>query len=225
MNTNKPSTFEQLVCSELDKRNALTEASLGRLVKHLNNRDPIAIITGYRSDQTARANSSANAQIALALRQHGFGFHKAVGGYIENVTRPDGSVEQVEVDGERVMIVYTTPNRQQQMFTLVKSLGHGFKQDSVLLVDSDRQACWYYTNDTGSRKRGDVDRLGEFHPVRIGKYFTKIGKKSFTFKSLEEDVKWNWTTVEMRTNDQMRRNLQIASKLGVDYYEYLDRSE
>lgn len=218
-----PLTFEEFVYTQLEKQDTITEASMSRLVDHMNKGDPIAIITGYRNDQTVRTNIDANKQIALALRQHGFGFHRAAGGYVEDVTRDDGTVEEIEVDGERSMIVYASPKDQDDMFNLIKSLGHKFKQDSVLLVDKNKQACWYYTNKTSKHDRGDIVKLGEFHPVRIGKYFTKIGKKSFTFKSLEESVKWNWTTVEMRSNDQRRKNLQIATKLGIDYYEYLDK--
>ena len=222
MGFRKPVSFEEFVLAQVEKQDSLTEASLSRLIDHMNKGDVIAIITGYRTDQTVRQNTSANKQIAAALRRHGFGFHKAVGGYVEDVHRPDGAIEQVDVDGERSMIVYASPKDQDVMFNLVKSLGHRFKQDSVLLVDKNNQACWYYTNDTSKHKHGDVVPLGEFHAKLIGKYYTKINKKHFVFKTLEEAVKWNWTTIEMRTNDQMRRNLEIATHLGVDYYEYLN---
>lgn len=223
-------TFEQYIEKHIrqpiKEQLELTEASLGRLWQHYNQHDAIAIISSDRSDNTKAQNRENNKEIGRRLSRMGFGYNRSVGGYVETIVDDQGESHEVEIDDERGFIVYGTKQTEKQLFNFIKALGTQYKQESVLLVDTTGQAYWYYTNDTqDGHQRGDIVKLGEFHPSRIGKYFTKIGKKQFSFKTITEQINYKFTTVEMRNNDYMRARLAELTEQGLDYYDEVINKE
>lgn len=170
-----------------EEKNMLDEASLGRFVQHMENNEPFAIISACRAwnDDVQAKNNAATKKLQSDILSAGFGFHKCVGGYVE--TDPDG--KQHEVVDEKSHIVYATKDREKELRIFAFKMGVKYQQNSILFCGSDGKAYWRYTNDFWAYghkyKKGDTDNLGEFVPRRIGDYFSKIGKKQFTFKSIE----------------------------------------
>lgn len=211
----------------------LNEASLGRLKKHLMDKEPIAIISACRSDWD-RKNPRANAQMNNAKTQElrtfilgaGFGFNKTIGGYTEVLD--DGT--EVEVKDEMSQVVYATPEREKELRTFAIGMGRRFKQDSILFVGCDGKAEWIFTRKDNFMKKPIASSmpLGEFKCAQIGKYFTKIGKKNFSFAVESENiVRYTQiaeeqaipTTIEMRGLDFMKKNLKVCVESGQDWYE------
>jgi peptidoglycan hydrolase-like protein with peptidoglycan-binding domain len=135
-----------------------------------------------------------------------FGFNKVIGGYSEK--QEDGTV--VNIDDEHSTIIYAKPEREAELRKLAIALGKKYEQDSVLFVGSDRKAVWIFTRPDNFMQKpvGSTMELGDFHPKQIGVYFTKIGKKNFSFvmKESEEITRWSQneimpTTIEMRGFD------------------------
>lgn len=216
-------TFEQYIEKYIKqptlKRLELTEASMGRLWQHYEKGDVIAIISSDRSERSNRENIEKYKDLKYQIARYGFGYNKARGGYVETITLDDGTTKQQEVDGERSVIVYCSPEEQDQLFNLIKHLGRVYDQECVLLVDKNKQASWFYTNNSsnGKHKRGNIIKLGKFHPQRIGMFFTKIGKKNFSFETIEEQQQYKWTSVEKFNNIDMRKDLNEITEQGLDY--------
>lgn len=207
----------------------LTEASLGRLVQHFQDGDCIAIVSAFRGERDKAENMKLTKQLRTLVLGAGFGFNKAIGGYSEKMD--DGSV--VNVDDEHSTIIYASPDRENELRKFVTSLGKKYEQDSVLFVGNDRKATWIFTRPDNFMDKpvGSTMELGDFHPKQIGVYFTKIGKKNFSFvmKEAEEVTRWSQhemkvTTVEMRGFDHMKNVLKECATNGEDFYEnYLSK--
>jgi hypothetical protein len=163
----------------------LNEASLGRFIQHMENNEPFAIISAYRYGEKKSVNDSATNRMRSEIMSAGFGFHKAMGGYVYNGT---------DIDSEKSSIVYGTKETEKKLRTLVFELGAKYKQQSVLWCGSDGNAIWRYTSTFWDqdvkppiqRHIGDVKPLGKFVPTKIGEYYSRIGKKQFTFRSIED---------------------------------------
>lgn len=179
----------------ISENSILDEASVNRFWQHLTKDSIIGMITadrafiskeGLSDDELAKKKKEHdleckrnNEALRSALRSNNFGYVKALGGYVEN---RDG-VGLVTVNGEDTTIVYTTPDKEVALFKLLKKLGEKYNQDSFLFVNKNNEVFWFFCNDTSSNKAGDIVHLGEFTVANIEKYFTRIGKKRFSFKT------------------------------------------
>ena len=218
------------------KMASLTEASLGRLKQHRDAGEPMAIISACRSDWD-RKNPNANAQMNNAKTQElrtfilgaGFGFNKTIGGYTE--VQDDGT--KVEIKDEKSQVVYATPDREKELRTFAIGMGRRFKQDSILFVDCNGNAEWIFTrkdNFMGKPIASSMP-LGKFKATQVGQYFTKIGKKNFSFVVESEDIRRYTqlaeeqaipTTIEMRGLDYMRQTLAKCVESGEDWYKTIE---
>lgn len=172
-----------------EERSSLTEASLGRLNQHFEQGDAIAIISAEKDENDKATNSKNTNELRKIVLGYKFGFNKALGGYVE--VSPDGNKK--EVVGEKSTIIYASPDREKELEILAKKLGKKFNQNSILFVDAKKNAKWIYTTDVKDpegkivNKAGEIEPLGRFVPKQLGDYFTKIGKKNFTFLVQNED--------------------------------------
>ena len=208
----------------LNENNVLTEASLGRLVQHFNDGDCIAIVSAFRGERTKAENMKMTKALRTLVLGSKFGFNKVIGGYSEK--QDDGSI--VNIDDEHSTIIYAKPERESELRKLVIALGKKYEQDSVLFVGSDRKAVWIFTRPDNFMQKpvGSTMELGDFHPKQIGVYFTKIGKKNFSFvmKESEEVTRWSQndfipTTIEMRGLDYMNSVLKECADNDIDFYD------
>ena len=168
----------------LNEREAnIKEASLGRLNQHYEQGDAIAIISAERWSKDKAANNKDTNELRKSILGYKFGFNKALGGYTE--TASDGTKK--EIVGEKSTIVYASPDREKELKLLVQKLGSKYEQESILFVDCNKNAMWIYTSEVKDEagkvvhRKGEIEQLGRFVPKQIGDYFTKIGKKNFTF--------------------------------------------
>lgn len=199
----------------------LNEASLGRFFQHYTKGEPIAIVSAERQDEdiTKEMNKKNTDSLRRTVFDAKFGYVKCKGGYTE--IRADGSEEHI--DCENSTVIYCTKEREKELFKLAFYLGEKFNQDSILFVDSDGNAAWYYTATRDKHKKGEKKPLGEFHPVQIGKYYSKIGKKHFTFAELKEvPAPTKKTTIEMRTEDEFLECIQYAIENDISLSEAIE---
>ena len=219
-----------------ESNTVLTEASLGRLKQHLVDKEPVAIISACRSDwdrkdpkNNAKMNKAKTAELRTFILGAGFGFNKAIGGYTEVLA--DGT--KVEVKDELSSIVYATPDREKELRTFAIGMGKRFKQDSVLFIDTNGKAEWIFTRPDNFMGKPVASScpLGDFHARQLDKYFTKIGKKNFSFAVESEDyVRYTQlseeqaipTTIEMRGLDYMKKTLARCAKNGEDWYKTIE---
>lgn len=159
----------------------INEASLSRLWQHFHKGEPMLIISAQREGMSAEEKNRVYAELQKAIDRALFGFVKVQGGYYED---HDGEMKVVK--GEYSCIVFGTKDTETRLKNLGIKLGKRFDQDSFLWVDTNGKASWIFTNNAGEHKDGDVVPLGDFHTTQIGLYYTKIGKKKFSFASIDE---------------------------------------
>jgi hypothetical protein len=158
---------------------AINEFSMSRFVDFLQHKRPIAIVSGWRGDNTSSENDANNRAIEAAIRSQNFGFVKVKGGFTENL----GQKDQRDVLEDSILFT-GKPGEGDAVKALAVKLGAKYKQDSVFFSGDDGQAS--YISTTGNV--GSVQHLGAFHPQQIGEYFTQLrkGRKKFTFDQIQE---------------------------------------
>lgn len=185
----------------------LSEASLGRLWQHFTRGEPMVIISADRSERTKSENKSCFEKLKQNIRLAKFGYVKVKGGYTET----DAEGNKHDVDDENSCVIFGTPETEKRLFVLGLRLGKAYNQECFLWVGNDNIAYWVYTinDDVRNIRIGEKVRLGEFHTKKIGQYFSKIGKKQFSFTQIDEseDKHSSFTTIEMQSSDRFIRML------------------
>lgn len=184
----------------------LNEASLGRFYNHLNNpNNVIAVLTAYRNEKTKEENEKNNNFLKKFIKSAKFGFVRMEGGYVENT---EG--KEVDVTDEISFAIFTSKEREKELYNFVVSMGKKFEQDSILFVDKDKKAYWVSTReDSTVGPIGSKKILGDFHAKGLSGYFSKIGKKKFSF-----EVKENYEySIEDVKSSQERRGQDIFCSL------------
>lgn len=199
----------------LKERLRLYEASLGRFWSHLEYHEPIIIISAERGDKTKAENNSNTKELRRSIVSGGFGFAKVVGGYVETLS--DGSTK--DIDGEQSSAIFAKPTEEKALLKLGMILGTKYEQECILFIDTKGDAKWIYTSNVKDHKIGDIDPLGKFHPTKLGQYYSRIGKKQFSYTMNESEDEYHFNSIERQMNDIFRRELRIDET----YEEYLLR--
>ena len=107
-------------------------------------------------------------------------------------------------------------------------MGKRCKQDSILFVNTKKEAEWIFTRPDNfmGKPVASSFKLGDFHYTQLDKYFTKIGKKNFSFAVESVDCR-RWTqlseemaiptTTEMRGFDFMRKELAKCAEQDIEW--------
>lgn len=197
------------------KENIINEASLGRFWQHYNNQEPIAFISADRNENTKQENRANYQKLKNAVSMAGFGYNKIKGGYVE-----EGGVR---VEDENSIVIYGSKDREKELLKLVMSLGIRFKQSSIMFVDTDGNVNWYSTrNDCWFGKIGTKKPLGKFQTNNINDFFTKIGKKEFKFKSLDESEVYKPSLSERQLAGEFKRLLRSLSETDENVIDVWD---
>lgn len=188
----------------VNNQEIINEASLGRFWKHYNDNEPIAFISADRNENTKQENKANYQKLKNAVSMAGFGYNRIKGGYVE-----EGGVR---VEDENSLVIYASKDREKELLKLVMSLGIRFKQSSIMFIDTDGNVNWYSTrNDCWFGKIGTKKPLGKFQTNNINDFFTKIGKKEFKFKSLDESEIYKPSLSERQLSSEFKRLLKNLS--------------
>lgn len=200
------------------------EATLGRLVQHVQNGDCLAFVSAERDD----VEKEVNVENTKALRNYAsnlarslkLGYFKAKGGYVE--LKDDGSKKNV--DGENSIIIFAPSDQFEIVKEFAISMGIKFKQDSVMLVDPTGIAKWIATrpdSSVGSQVGKSEKIVGKFNAKQIGLYYSKVGKKAFSFAKIEEgfEPKSKATSIQLRGSDYFCNLIKECVKQNLSFYE------
>lgn len=150
----------------------ISEASLSRVWRHIDNDDTIVgIFSAFRGENSLEKNLSNNKIAASKLRSAGYGFFFVDGFWVE--TTATGEDVHVKEDA----IFATAPASQEEEFThLVKSIGEEFNQQAVIIKNSSGIILH-------DLKDGSTMDLGKMYPGRMGTMYTKLknNKRTNTF--------------------------------------------
>lgn len=173
----------------LNESQLLTEASSERLRQHLDKKEPMAFISAH----VDKRDDSRFKGLQHFARSHMFGFNKISDGYTMNIG---------EFSEEESIVVYAKPEEEDELFEFSKKAGGLFDRESVLLVDTNGNAYFYYTKNSDEHNKGDKGPLGELTTQDIKKYFSQIGNKKFKFQDkvvIEEQIDFTFKNIGMPT--------------------------
>jgi hypothetical protein len=142
--------------------------SLGRVYHHLTS--GFLLVSAFRGERTLELNEKCHAELKRYLKRIKMGFIEVYGGFIENKDQPN----ELTVEELSLLVPYKKIEGEtfQYFEHLAGTLRTLFKpyQDSVLLIYPDKTMA--FVDATGIHKDGET----QFHPDKLGQYFTKLVK-------------------------------------------------
>ena len=158
----------------------LTEASLGRVLQHIQGKKNVkswGVITAYRYANTPTQNKASNQILKDKLRSKNLGFFELEGHWQEC---QDKSVNYFDCPKDKlkdsVEISIFVPNISLKD---IHQLGNLYQQDSVLYGGEDTKG-----NGVLVYKNGRVENVGQMHPDTMQQAYSKLrnSKKVFAFQ-------------------------------------------
>lgn len=169
----------------ITNKQTINEASLGRVYQHLG-KDCMLFISADRGENSKAENKKNFNILKKAIYTANFGYNRLKGGYYEQDAETG---ETKEITDENSLVVYAPPEEGDTLLELGKKLGKKFKQDSIMFVDAKGKAKWVATRPDNFLEipmYGEKP-LGEWSTAKISKYYSKIGKKKFTFLEVGQE--------------------------------------
>lgn len=172
----------------------LTEASLVRLFQHTESRN-VAILSAFRGRYTKSENLARSSKLEAEIRAAGYGFYKIEGRYIEGF----GSEQSKEVKERAIFVIGKLGDDKGALKGLVKKLGAKYNQDSVLFKPFDGKKAVLIGTQAKDEDGNPVQfpglnveyPVGEFKPMKVSQFYSKMKGKPFVFESFEQADTWS----------------------------------
>jgi hypothetical protein len=179
----------------MDKHNTydLTEASLSRLYQHTEERN-VGIISAFRGRYSKSENMSRSSQLESQIRTDGFGFYRLEGHYIEGF----GSEKSKDVKERSYLVIGNKGSDGGNLKGFLKKMGAKFNQDSVLYKPFDNKNASLIGTQAKDEEGNDVEfpglgkeiSVGEFKPMKINQFYSRMKGKPFVFESYAVQKTW-----------------------------------
>jgi hypothetical protein len=175
------------------KMHQLDEASLVRLYQHTIDRN-IGIITAFRGRYAKSENLDRNAKLQAEIRGAGFGFYRMEGHYIEGF----GSEASKDVKEQSYLVIGDKGNDNGKLKGTLKKLGSKYNQDSILYKAFDNKNALLIGTQAKDEDGNAVDfpglgnevSVGEFKPMKVNQFYSKMKGKPFVFESYGAQMTW-----------------------------------
>lgn len=187
----------------------LTESSLSKVLRKTED-SRCAILTAFRGEATKQEKRKQNAELAGLLKKKGLSYTQVQGNYVE----VDANGKETVVK-ELSFFVQNTGLPDNEFDKFIFRLGYKYKQDSVLIIPQGGQNAYLW----GTSK--ECDWIEYNKKVKVGnatfgniktQFYSKIGGRSFEFRSLTEDV-----SIELRPQEPQTNNARFLREqaLGI----------
>lgn len=178
--------------------NFLAESSLTKILSKTEE-SRCAILTAFRAGATKQEKRKQNSELASLLSKKGLSYTQVQGNYVE--VDNDGKETVVK---ELSFFVQNTELTDAEFDKFIYRLGFKYKQDSVLIIPKGGKGAylWGTSNDSGWLELNQKHNVGDatFGNIKT-QFFSKIGGRSFEFRSLTEDVDLELRPQEPQTNN------------------------
>lgn len=185
----------------------LDEGSLSRLWKHTTERN-IGMLTAYRGRYPVSENKTRNAKLQADIRSAGFGFFRVEGHYIEGY----GSEVSKDVKEQSFLVIGEKGNDNGKLKGFLKKWGAKYNQDSVFYKSFDNKGMLIGTqskdedgNAVDFPGMGKEHMVGDFHPMKMGQFYSKMKGKPFVFESYQEADTFNTAWLRHLMNSDTAR--------------------
>lgn len=169
------------------KDDSVNEACQDRICQHMYH-GLMLFITADRPENDAGTNEKNFKDLLKWVRIANFGYNEIKCRY---VIKDEAAGEMKSVDNENSLCIYGSVDRGKELLTLGKRLGKRFNQDFLMFVDADNMAYLICIgeNNADYGPVGTKEELGEFATDTFMQYYSGIGKKEFSFKSVSAATK------------------------------------
>jgi hypothetical protein len=179
--------------NDIGTMRVLDEASLSRLYQHTLDRN-IGIITAFRGRYPVSENKARNSKLQAEIRTAGFGFYRVDGHYIEGY----GSEVSKDVKEQAFLVIGDKGDDEGRLKGFLRKAGARYNQDSVLYKSFDGKAVLIGTqgkdedgNPVEFPGLGKEFSVGEFKPMKVSQFYSKMKGKPFVFESYQEADTFN----------------------------------
>ena len=203
-------TAEDVIVARLDgDREALNEASLGRVYQHVKKSGDgasLGIVTAWlaepggapKDDSEAsknkrlETNSKNQKKLKSQLKSAGLGFFKLRGSWDE--VQDDGSVKPVSEPSLAV---------PGMTMDLAKKIRRDYGQNAVIYLgpETKGEAVLIFA--------GNIEKLGKFHPGKIAAAYSRVKGRPFIFEWITQS--WGEAMIEMV--ERRKRGLPTGSRV------------
>jgi hypothetical protein len=171
----------------------LNEATLVRLYRHTTDRN-IGIISAFRGRYTKQENMKRSSDLESLIRAAGFGFYRLEGHYIEGY----GSEQSKDVKERSYLIIGNKGDDSGNLKGFLRKMGGKFNQDSVLYKPFDSKAAVLIGTQAQDEDGNAVEfpgmgkefSVGEFKPMKVNQFYSKMKGKPFVFESYGIQKTW-----------------------------------
>lgn len=173
----------------------ILESSLSRILSHVENKS-FGMISACRAERSHNQNKELTANLKNKIRAAGFGYININGSYVEN----SGTDNETVVKEKSFIVIGNTEEETKRLFSFLMAAGEQYNQECIFFKPfNDTQGYLYFTNGTN-----DKLAVGDFHPMRIGDYYTEMQGKKFSFIQLNEEKSWleKWAEVLTEKNEK-----------------------
>lgn len=176
----------------------ITESSLTKVLRKTEE-SRCAILTAFRGDATKQEKRKQNAELAALLSKKGLSYTQVQGNYVE----VDGEGKE-NVVKELSFFVQNSDLSDIDFDKFIYKLGFKYKQDSVLIIPKGGKGAYLW----GTSK--DCDWIDLNQKFNVGnatfgniktQFYSKVGGRSFEFRSLTESIDLDLQLHEPQTNN------------------------
>ena len=173
-------TFADVLVARQHGRDALNEASLGRVYQHYKKtkKTSFGIITSWRSLKSDAENMADFKKLQSEIRSAGLGFIKLKGYWRECLDKkvdykncpPEKLIDTVELS------LFVPGLSKKKIFKLIRK----YNQDSAVWAgpETDGEVVLIYDS-------GEIEKIGKFHPNRIARAYSRLRGKPFSFEGFD----------------------------------------
>lgn len=186
----------------------LTEASIQRFKKHLDDKLPMLFISPCRNSSSTdkeviQANNRRIQDLKNILHSYHYGYNKIRGGWVEDEF---GTVE------EDSFLVYASIDEEDNLLKLGFDLVRKFNQDAAIFIDSTGTGFMINQNHE-KQPIGTNLNLSD-----IEDYYTKIGNTKFKLEDLEQDTQpiydnhLHYQSVKLNRNKLKEKQIELIQE-------------
>ena len=173
--------------NDVGRWNVLEEGSLSRIYRHTIDRN-IGMLTAFRGRYSRADNRKRNSQLESDIRSAGFGFFRIDGHYVEGF----GSDRERDVREEVFLVIGDKGNDNGRLKGFLRKAGAKYNQDSVFYKPFEGKAVLIGTqakDEDGNAVEfpglGVEFAVGEFKPMKMGQFYSKMKGRAFVFEHYE----------------------------------------
>ena len=175
-----------------DKYNKISESSLSRIMKHIEN--GFFTLSAFRSENDEKKNREDTRKLMADIRGKGLGFIQLIGGYVEH---DQETGEPVNVEEISLFVPYIKDSMSEDEFLgVTRELAVKYNQEGLIVcLPSTKNILMHVRRDVSVNSFTKID-LGKFNINKMSSYYSRLKKGGsqatikYTFEGYRAPSSW-----------------------------------